>query len=147
MQMKTPHVFATVHIYSNSSFTEIIITIAEKIVRWRSIFFFLIPCLRSMLAAVSINLAIYARLLSFLRSAQVSANAFGYCRGVLRNARSTIHHDYRDRRRSNFAIVREEFRAICKSSLFYHYFVHSKCVFDASINKNIFYQSLINFIN
>lgn len=29
--------FAIVHIYSNSSFTEIIITIAEEIVRWRSI--------------------------------------------------------------------------------------------------------------
>lgn len=29
--------FAIVHIYSNSSFTEIIIMIAEEIVRWRSI--------------------------------------------------------------------------------------------------------------
>lgn len=34
---ETPRVFAIVHIYSNSSFTEIIITIAEEIVRWRSI--------------------------------------------------------------------------------------------------------------
>ncbi|TGZ47183.1 hypothetical protein DBV15_10097 [Temnothorax longispinosus] len=63
-------------------FHRIIIMISEAIVRWRSISNSLLASPRA-LAAVSINSAIYARLHGFLRSGQISANAFGYRRRSL----------------------------------------------------------------